>query len=669
MKNLKLLLVSFIALSCTSEKPRLQLATLFSDHMVLQQSKENAIWGKANANSEVTIEASWGAKAEATSGPDGKWSTRLATPSAGGPFQLTVTRGDSAITISDVYAGEVWVGSGQSNMEMPLKGWPPKDTIDFSASEIATANFPAIRMFTVARNMSFAPLDSVTGAWEVATPENAGDFSATAWYFAKKLHQELGIPVGIIHTSWGGTPAQAWTSAAHLDKVPTYEGTTQKMEGYKTYYDSVKAEYDKLEQFPIDFGSTKPFEKLTFDDQGFEASDFDDSAWKTLNVPGNWENQWMGNFDGVVWMRKTFELTAPQAASQATSSELFLGSVDDMDITYLNDTRIGAIEESGKWQDPRTYAIPAGLLKEGTNVVAVKVFDTAGGGGIFGFDEIGIRQTGAKAFTVPLQGEWKAKPVAESLFPGSVVKIAREVLIPSKKPEIPLSPYSPTTLYNAMIHPILPYGIRGAIWYQGESNVGAAEVYRTLFPAMIQNWRDVWGLGNFPFYYVQIAPFNYGRNDDLTAQLRDAQTSTLSLENTGMAVTIDIGNATNIHPSNKKDVGERLALWALAKDYGATVEYSGPMFEKMEVQGNKVVVSFTHDKGLSFRETPGFVEVAGEDGIFADAKVTLEGNKLVAFSSKVSKPVAVRYGWCEACEPNLFNDSGLPALPFNTKSR
>ncbi len=666
MKYIQLILLAVIAFSCKPEPPVLQLPQLFSDHMVLQQSTSNAIWGKANPNSSVKVAGSWGESVNATAGSDGKWTAQLPTPKAGGPFLLTVTRGDSVIVYKDVYAGEVWVGSGQSNMEMPLQGWT-NNPIDNSEAEIAAAHYPQIRMFTVKRNVSFTPLDSLSGSWEVATPESAGDFSATAWFFAKKLNTELNIPIGIIHSSWGGTPAQAWTTAKYLEQVPTYEGISKTLNGYEAYYDSVKTAYKKLEKTAIDLSAKKPFENIAFDDQGFEAIDFDDSAWKSLIVPGVWESQWMGNFDGVAWLRKSFELTAKQASS--SSLELFLGSIDDMDITYVNGAKVGAIEETGRWQEERIYTLPSGLLKEGKNTIAVKVFDTAGGGGIYGSDDIGIRAKGSNQFIVSFKGDWKAKPVAESIFSGSIVPIARDVLAPSKKPAIQLTAYSPTTLYNAMINPIIPYGIKGAIWYQGESNVGAAEVYRTLFPTMIKNWRNDWGLGPFPFYYVQIAPFKYGRSDDLAAQLRDAQTNTLSLENTGMAVIMDVGDPADIHPANKKDVGERLALWALAKDYGVATEYTGPMYESMKIDGNKVLVSFTHANGLTFQGSPGFVEVAGPDGTFIDANVQIENNQMIAYSAKVPNPTAIRYGWCEACEPNLFNSAGLPAIPFNSKSK
>lgn len=666
MKKLQILLLLPLFWTCAQEKPVLKLPALFSDHMVLQQSAENAIWGWANANSTVKIQTSWGVSGETTTGPEGKWLLKITAPAAGGPHEVSISHGDSTVQITDIYSGEVWVGSGQSNMEMPLKGWPPRDTIHHSAAEIAGADFPAIRMFTVKRSMSFSPVDTVIGSWEIATPETAGDFSATAWYFAKKLHQELGVPVGILHTSWGGTPAQAWTSAEFLEEVPAYEGVSTTIAGYQDYYDSLNRVYESLDRATVDLAAARPFEKLAFDDSDFESSSFDDSNWKTLNVPGAWESQWMPAFDGVVWIRKTFELTEAQLKN-AGEAELFLGSIDDMDIAWLNGTRVGATEETGKWQEPRNYPIPAGLLQAGQNIVAVKIFDTGGGGGIFGYDQIGVRAKGSKDFLAPLVGEWKAKPVAESIFSGSVVKLAKNVLEPAKKPELPLSPHSPSTLYNAMINPILPYGIKGAIWYQGESNVGAAETYRILFPTMIKNWREAWGLGDFPFYYVQIAPYKYGRNDDLTAQLRDAQTATLTLPNTGMALTMDIGNPTNIHPGNKKDVGERLALWALAKDYGKEdVVFSGPKYKSMETAGNKTLVSFDYSEGLTFKGKPGYVEVAAGDGVFYPAQAQVDGDQLVAWSAKVPKPTAVRYGWCEACEPNLFNGAGLPAVPFNS---
>lgn len=666
MRLAVLITLTVTTFSCTLEKPSLQLSHLFSDHMVLQQATENAIWGTANPNAKVTVDGSWGASAETTAGPDGKWLARLVTPEAGGPFQVTVSRADSVVTISDVYAGEVWVASGQSNMEMPLKGWP-NSPIDGSEEAIASADFPEIRMFTVKRNTSFAPLDTLSGEWKTATPESAGDFSATAWFFAKKVYEETGIPIGIIHTSWGGTPAQAWTTMQYLEKVPTYQGSLQELADYEAFYDSLNAIYSTLDTQPIDFEKPSAFGSLSLNDTGFEAADFDDSNWPSLTVPGVWEREWLPNFDGVVWMRTSFELTKEQAAME--NPELFLGRVLDMDLTYVNGTKVGGTEDRAKWQELRIYPIPAGLLKAGKNVVAVKVFDPSGPGGIVSSQEPGIRQRGSAELVLSLKGTWKGKPVAESLVGGSVVKIPREVATPFKKPSLTLSPYSPSALYNAMINPVIPYGIRGAIWYQGEANVGAADVYRTLFPTMITNWRDNWGLGDFPFYFVQIAPYRYNRNDDMTARLRDAQASTLSLKNTGMAVIMDVGDPDDIHPANKKDVGERLALWALAKDYGVDVEYSGPVFASMAVNGNQISVAFSHASGLHFEGEPGFVEIAGNDGVFLPAKVKLEGDKLLASHPKITRPTAVRYGWCEACEPNLFNGAGLPAVPFNSLTK
>ena len=665
MKKLLAILTLIAFFGCAEKNHELKLPALITNNMVLQQKSMVNLWGWSDARAKINIEASWGKNAEAFTSNDGKWTATIETLAFGGPYTIKIKAGLTEKVIDNVMIGEVWLCSGQSNMEMPLKGWPPNDTITNSAGEIASSNNPGIRMFTVVKNTSVKPLEECKGTWEISSPETAGNFSATAYYFGLKLNKELGIPVGLIHSSWGGTPAESWTSPDLIGIVQGYESVSDDL---KKAIESGAA-YDKflstLDKIPLEnLPKEHPFQNLNLNDSAFLAATLDLSGWKEIKIPQLWENAGLPGFDGVVWFEKDFEFNG----LITDEIEFNLGPVDDMDATYLNGVKIGSNELDGLYQLERNYKVPAGLLKKGTNRLAVKVTDTRGGGGIYGKTNP-VLIKGEKVL-VDLGGTWKFKPAATlrgtdlfvygeggksfDAFKGSVM-VANE--------------YSPTTLYNAMIAPLVPYTLKGAIWYQGESNVGRGKQYETLFPTMITGWRKAWNQGNFPFYYVQIAPFNYGDDaNERTAELRDAQFKTLSMVNTGMAVTMDIGNPVNIHPANKKDVGTRLALWALNKDYGKSdVVFSGPLYKSVTFSGEKAEVEFSFaESGLVLKGDDSFFELAGSDGVFYPAKASISESKIIVTSDKVKKATQVRYAWADDCVPNLFNGAGLPASPFKT---
>jgi len=436
-----------------------KLPKILGDNMVLQQQTEVRIWGWADPEEEVTVQFQ-DQKASTKADAQGRWLVKLRTPEAGGPYELAVAGKNNRLTLRNVLVGEVWVGSGQSNMEWPVS------RSDNAQEEIAAAKYPKIRLFSVAHKISDKPLDDCEGAWVECSPETVPGFSAVAYFFGRHLHKELGVPVGLINSSWGGTICEAWTSREAL-------------------------------QADEDF---KP------------------------------------------------------------------------------------ILDRGKQFNPK-------------------------------------------------------------------------------------NPNQPSVLFNAMIHPILPFVIRGALWYQGESNVGRAAQYKKLFPTMIQDWRKAWQVGDFPFYYVQLAPFRYGEaQPECLAELWEAQLQTLRLPNTGMAVITDIGNIKDIHPTNKQEVGRRLALWALAKIHGKQVVYSGPLYESAVVEGNKIRIKFQHaDDGLVCKgDRLTHFTIAGEDKKFVPAEAVIDGSTVVVSSPQVDKPVAVRFGWEDTAEPNLFNKAGLPASPFRT---
>lgn len=645
----------------------LKMPSIFSDNMVLQQNSKVAVWGLSNPGAEITIKASWNESAKATADQNGKWMAHLKTPSAGGPYLLSVTDGKSEIEFNNVLIGEVWLCSGQSNMEMPLEGWPPTDTVANSKQVIANATNKNIRFFTVTRAISEKPEFDCVGRWEESNPESAAKFSATAYFFGKKLYEELNIPVGLIHSSWGGTPIEAWTGAKYISTVDEYKDIVEKLKNARKEIDRLKAWL--AEKPTIDINSIKsptPWKGLDLNDSQCAKPGFDDSAWKTMELPVKWESTEMGNFDGVVWFRKNIKIKNEWINKELT---LELGPIDDMDVTYVNGVKIGGYEEGGYWQTDRIYKIPAELVKDQNLTVAVRVVDTQGGGGIWGSSEkMKLRPTDSNE-SVSLAGEWKYLPVAE-YYGGKLYLFDVKNAEYYKRPKLSVeySAFTPTLLFNGMIAPLIPYNIKGAIWYQGESNTGNPELYKKLFPLMIKNWREEWGLGDFPFYYVQIAPYNYGPNVE-SQKLRKAQLMTLSVPNTGMAVTLDIGNPNNIHPANKKDVGERLARWALAKDYGKKIEFSGPIYKSMKIEGNKIILTFDYtDGGLVIKEINGennFL-IAGKDKVFKKAKVEIKDDKLIVYSDSVENPAAVRYCWDNISEGTLFNKAGLPASSFRT---
>jgi len=657
---ISILALSLIFYSCEQkEKIKLQIPYLFSDHMVLQQNEKVTIWGQYNPNDNIEIKGSWGEKAIAESDENGHWNLKIQTPIAGGPFTMDIITSDSTIVLNDILFGEVWLASGQSNMQMPLKGWPPNDVIKDSKNEIASAEHPDIRMFTVPMTLSLVPLDDIKGEWLASSPATAGDFSATAYFFAKRLQEELKVPIGIIHSSWGGTPAEAWASETSLRKLGDFDDALDLVKDPKTF----EVVDNWFAQFPAqDFPETKEqWEQMDFADIDAAKPEFDDSNWTSIEIPGPIDLMKNGAFDGAVWIRKEFEITD-------TSSDylLHIGAIDDMDATYINGEKVGGLVGAGFWNVPREMTVPKNLLKKGNNSIAIRIIDTGGGGSVDGPVEL-KSQDGA---AINLEGTWKYLVIAE-IYLGKFYGYGLKNSIESRPDVMQLNPYIPSVLYNAMINPLVPYSIKGAIWYQGESNVGRDVQYRRLFPAMINDWREKWQV-EFPFYFVQIAPYNYSPDpaSQVSQKLREAQRQTLSTPKTGMVVTLDIGDVTNIHPANKQDVGSRLAGLALANDYGKELMASGPLYKSMSSSGNKIVLEFDYAmNGLKAGEDglTGF-EIAGEDKVFSKAAATIVNNTIVLTADGIDAPLHARYAWRDNSTANLFNTEGLPASSFSTEN-
>lgn len=650
-----------------SQTDQFLLAPLFQDNMVLQQQSKVAVWGKGDPGSTILINTSWGGRSDVSVQSDGRWMTKIATPKAGGPFQMTFRHGENISVIRNIMIGEVWLCSGQSNMEMPLQGWPPSDTIQNSAAAIDEALYPTIRIFSVMRSYEPAPSEMCVGSWTECSPLDARDFSATAFYFGKMLSKELKVPIGLINSSYGGTFIEAWTSkqglssfdecAAQLNKLDESQENVHTLTQWIINHKSLAV----TEQNPL-----TRWEGFNFQDEQCPARSYNDGEWKEMVLPTLWEQTSMGEFDGAVWFRKSVVIPNSWVGKDLL---LQLGPIDDLDETYVNGQQVGRHMTDGYWSTNRLYKISAPLVKDSILQISVRVIDMRGGGGIWGKGyKMKVAQD-SLSDGISLEGPWKYLPVAEfRLNKFYVYGAAGSEYF--KRPKYPLdfSQATPTSLFNAMINPLVPFTIKGAIWYQGENNVSNPKLYKKLLPALIADWRNVFQNSGLPFYYVQIAPYDYGK-DSKSELLREAQMETQSVKNTGMVVTMDIGNPKNIHPCDKEDVGKRLASWALAKTYGKNISYSGPVYKSMKVAKGKMILTFDFAKrGLILKEKDGennFL-IAGVDSVFRKAVVIVKGNTLIVSSPEITKPVAVRYAWSNIEEGTLFNKEGLPASSFRT---
>jgi len=631
----------FITSGCqkiNSPAKDISLNSLFTDNMVLQQKQDIPIWGKAESGGEVLVKLNQQQKKTIVD-DDGNWKVSLSPVPAGGPYELVIS-GEENYTIKNVMVGEVWICSGQSNMEMPVRNCNNYE------EEITNADFPNIRLLQVNYATSYYPLDTINSSgWDECSSETIPNFSAAAYFFGRKLFKELNVPIGLINASFGGTPAESWTSAKALKVIPEFREEIEimdssfheKIRNQNNFQTELKLREEIIKRGDIGYDNGKP---------NWNNPDLDVADWNTMNLPVKWEKAGYPDLDGVMWFRKEINIPASMIGTDLMMS---LGPINDYDVTWFNGVKVGGMLDANI---PRDYKILMSLVKPGKNIIVIKVEDIGYSGGVWGKeDQMFIANNSGKKISIA--GKWIYKTGFD-----------RKVLGPKQ--------HIPTVLNNAMIHPLIPFAIQGAIWYQGEANASRAHQYQTLFPVLIKDWRSQWNQGDFPFIFVQLANFNELQTepkDDDWAELREAQLMTLSLPNTGMTVTIDIGDAKDIHPKNKQDVGKRLALNALARVYGKDLAYSGPMYKSMEIEENKIRLQFNHTKnGLKIKggnQLKGFA-IAGSDKKFVWADAKIEGNEIVVWNSKIENPTAVRYAWAANPICNLFNGADLPASPFRT---
>jgi sialate O-acetylesterase len=650
-----ILFLCILPLLAPRAQAEVRVPSIIGDNMVVQQGRKARVSGTAEPGENVTVTFAGRTQRTIANG-QGHWQVFPGSLKAGGPFILKIA-GSNTLTFKNVLIGDVWICSGQSNME-----WPLVNAIG-GTEAIAQANYQEIHYFIVQKNTAASPLDDVKGHWVVTTPEQVGQFSAVGYFFGRELYQRLKIPLGLIQTSWGGTPAEAWTSHDALASVhplrpilERYQNSLRTLPERRADYERALAEWERnnIYEDPGNKG-----EALGYADPALNPAD-----WTWMNLPQFFETAGLA-IDGAVWFRKEIDLPASWGGKDLA---LNLTAIDDFDITYFNGRRVGATgkDTPNSYLMQRRYKVPGSLVRSGRNVIAVRVFDRAGEGGFGRTDLMSLAPVGAKENeAISLTGPWSYK-----------VELALEPKRPDygSRPELPgpTNQNSPSVLYNAMIAPLKPYAIRGAIWYQGESNAGRAYQYRTLFPTMIRDWRAAWGHGDFPFYFVQLPNWQLAKSEPEEsewAELREAQTMTLRTPQTGMAVTIDIGDPNDLHPRNKLDVGKRLAAWALAETYHKKVESSGPLYNSFSVRDDKIRIKFSHlGGGLKTPDggPPKGFAIAGADRKFVWAETRVEGDIVVVWNKDVARPVAVRYAWADNPVCNLYNQAGLPASPFRT---
>lgn len=639
-----------MSLTAGSAFGKVVLPGTFSDNMILQQQRTMHIDGTARPSATVTITMGWQKQpVTAVAATDGKWSADITTPKGSQKaYSLTFDDGEKT-RFKNVLIGEVWFCSGQSNMEMPVEGWGHVMNWE---QEKANAHHPNIRLFQVEHTTALAPTLTVpqgyTHGWVDCSPETVGEFSSLAYFYARELTQRLKVPVGVINSSWGGTPAEAWTSHESLKTVQGFvercnniEATGFKADAIQKLYEGEqRAHMKKIED--LDAGLNGNFDKPLF-----AQADYDDSQWPSMKLPCYWENQYLNGFDGVVWFRKNIHVSTGQAGK---AMSLDFGPIDDEDITYWDGEKVA---QGWGYNQPRHYVIPAEKMTEGDHILCVRVTDTGGEGGIAG----DVQQ-------MTFAGDWK-------------YKVGMDARLLPTAPTNPTSSWWPSTLYNAMVNPFLHYPIRGVIWYQGCANEDRPEQYEPLFQTLIHDWQRAFNQPELPFHFVQIA--NYLPHKDLQpesrwARLRESQRMATKIDGVEMVVNIDLGDAQDIHPKNKQEVGRRLAALSLATTYGQKMAAEAPGYSHMTIRANgnrhEVVCHFSMSKMaepfLQSDDLPGFALQAA-DGSWHVAKAHTAGQTVVVSAADVPMPYAVSYGWADNPTCTLRTAGGFHVSPFISK--
>ena len=671
--NLKKTFIVIIALlSALYANANITLPHILASRMVLQQKTLCTLWGKSSPFEDITVKTSWDVEEKTTADASGNWSVKVQTPKAGGPYTIDFI-GKNHIRLNDILIGEVWITSGTTNMEIPLSGWPPHDVIKDSREIIDNCTEEDIRITIIQQKPSFNKEDDANCWWYKCAPAGADNISAQAYLFAKKLYQELKIPIGIIQICWTGSYTECWADLEALKLSPSLKNQISEFERCKPLQNSLNDWIKSHRKIILSTKNwAKPFEGVDFYDKDVCRLSFDDSRWKKMKLPCYMDNSdGLGPFDGIVWFRKWVNLPAEWLDKKLILS---LGPIDDMDITYVNGEKVGETLEDGKWNFERKYEIPNSIIRGNDLLIAVRVIDGGNGGGICGVKEsMCIYPEGQEDKAISIAGEWKYLPTAE-LYNNVYYSYDYKKLDYYNRPNVSVSLNMKTisALYNSMIYPVFKYTVTGIIFSQGETNVGRAEEYLKLFPAMVANWRETAGNPNLKFYYSQMPP--NGLQADNSQYMREAQRRCQYLiPNSGMVPLMDLGVFSSYNALDKKTVAARFAAWALNDLYNKPQETMGPEYVSMTIMKNEIQLSFSHTgSGLVCKggKLTGF-EVLDTKGNAYEAEAEIAGDKIIVTAPIECKaPKNVRYaykGWIE--KPSLFNKEGFPASSFTTEKK
>ena len=624
----------------------IKLPQLIANSMVLQRDMPLKIWGWADPGEKISVDCNKRIF-KAVTQPDGKWLLTMDAMKAGGPYTMVI-KGNNEISLTDILIGDVWFCSGQSNMVIPMERVKEK-----YPDEILSANYPQIRNFFVptASDVRKVHDDLPVSKWVVTSPATVSPMGAASYFFAKQLYAKYHVPIGIINSSVGGTPAQAWVSA---DGFTGFEPYALRLAQFKDSAFFARPERLQNSQpaarrlVQVDKGTSGP---ISWFDTAYQPKN-----WHTFWMPGYWDDQGTKNLHGVIWFRKEIEVPASMTGHAA---KLFMGRIIDADEAYINGVRVGNITYQ---YPPRRYDVPANLLKPGKNIIVMRVTNTAGKGGFVPDKNYSLTDGKEK---IDLKGEWMYRVgTVQYPFTGGFGGAQANNFNAQNEP---------SGLYNTMIAPAIDYAVKGFLWYQGEANAGKPSDYNRIMTALITDWRNKWNLGTLPFIYVQLPNFmevSYYPVESGWAELREQQLQTLAVPNTAMAVAIELGEWNDIHPLNKKDVGERMALAAEKLAYGENIVHSGPIYQSAAVNGNAIAITFNNTgSGLIAKDGEELNQfaIAGADKRFVWANARIEGNKVIVWNDDVPNPLFVRYAWADNPEgANLYNKEGLPASPFRT---
>ena len=664
MKRYFALLLALITLT-SLHAAKLELPTVFSDHMVLQRNTTVKVWGKGEPGLTVFARIA-DQKGSAEVADDGTWMLDLAPMEASKtPQTLTISSGSDTLTFEDVLIGDVWLCSGQSNMELALENSVQGDVESIAAEK------PLIRLYQVNRVTVQEPRFSAPDGWKTCTGENASRFSAVGYYFGKDIQQVTDVPIGLIDSSWGGTPVVAWTRKSTLLSFPHTAERMKEWDYQLEHFDELHEQWKKdMKAFAEgnNIVITNIDEGISEEAAPYSEIAYDDSDWKFIKLPDVIEHH-IGNVDGAFWYRLKVDL--PEAF-QNTDLSLQLGPIDDLDVTFVNGVEVGSHmrSEDKPYAIPRVYPIPSNLTADGSLVIAVRIFDEVGDGGFTGSPSA-MLIVNTDGDEIPLAGKWRFK--AEVELPPAVG--SWNVDGPTE-PQGASSPNRPGILADSMLSPVCPYALKGGIWYQGEADVGwAPDLYEDRLELMLDDWRERWSEPDLPLGVVQLANYMEPMDhptDTGWARVRDSQLRLSKKDpNVGLAVIIDIGETDDIHPRNKETVGHRLARWALTDIYGVLELSGGPLFESYVVKGDTIELIFSDtNSGLKVMNGGSLAEftIAGKDRVFYNAEATITGNNTIEVRAKeVPNPVAVRYAWADnPIHANLVNQHRLPASPFRT---